>query len=453
MTTTAWRERIVGRTRPDRAFRLVLVAACALFYAVGRRQWFVRDDWAFLLSRQRLRESHGIGAWLFTAQDGHWMTPPLAFWRLLQNVFGVGSYWPYLVPTMLLHVAAVVLVRVWCRRLQVSEWTATILCTLLLVFGSGWENILFAVQVVYNVSLVCFLAHLLLVDHDGPVDRRDVVGAALGVLSITSSGFGPFFLVGVGTVLVLRRRWVAAAVATVPQGLAYVWWWLAWGEDPTAERHTSTVGGFLRYAREELSLTLGSLTGQEVFGGAALLGIVAVCVWRRRLGWWSRTTLIGLVVTVAVMFLGIAYQRAGLGIVSAASSRYQYMGAMLLVPALGIAVDQTRRFDRYALAAVHVLLLVAIAQNARALVRWGDQWADRSRADQALFAIVAGFPVIEQADQRLFMSDYNPDVLLADLPQLVADGAITPRTDLTHDEQQIVIDITNGKPVHRAVTP
>lgn len=453
MTAPVWRERVLGRSRPDQAFRLALVVACVLFYVVGRRQWFVRDDWAFLLSRQRLRAANGIGAWLFTAQDGHWMTPPLAFWRVLQNVFGVGSYWPYLLPTIALHIAAVVLVRVWCRRLEVSEWTTTILCTLLLVFGSGWENIVFAVQVVYNVSLVCFLAHLLLVDHDGPVDRRDVIGAALGVLSITSSGFGPFFLVGVGTVLVLRRRWVAAAIATVPQGVAYLWWWLAWGEDPTAERHTSTIGGFLRFAREELSLTLGSITGQEVFGGAALLGIVAVCVWRRRLGWWPRTTLIGLVVTVAVMFLGIAYQRAGLGLASASSSRYLYMGAMLLVPAIGIAVDQARHFDRYALLAVRLLLVLATLQNARALVRWSDQWADRSRADQELFAMVAGWPGIEQADQRLFMSDYNPDVLLADLPQLVADGAITPRTGLTQAEQQIIVDITNGKPVHRPVMP
>ncbi len=158
-------------------------------------------------------------------------------------------------------------------------------------------------------------------------------------------------------------------------------------------------------------------------------------------------------VTVAVMFLGIAYQRAGLGLASASSSRYLYMGAMLLVPAIGIAVDQARHFDRYALLAVRLLLVLATLQNARALVRWSDQWADRSRADQELFAMVAGWPGIEQADQRLFMSDYNPDVLLADLPQLVADGAITPRTGLTQAEQQIIVDITNGKPVHRPVMP
>lgn len=378
------------------------------------------------------------------------MAPPLAFWRLLQNVFGVGSYWPYLLPTMALHIAAVLLVRMWCRRLGVSAWTTTIVSVLLLVFGTGWEDIVFAVQLVYNVSLVCFLVHLRLVDHDGPVDRRDVAGAALGLLSITSSGFGPFFLVGVGLLLVLRRRWAAAAVAVVPQGLAYAWWWIAWGGDPTAERHAAGLRGIVRYARELLSLTLGGMTGQEILGGAALLGIVAVCAWRGRIDWRRRSVLLALAATVVVMFGGIATQRAGLGLASATSGRYQYMAAMLLVPALGLAVDQVRRFDRYALLAVRVLLIVSVAQNARALVRWSDHWADVARADQRLFATVAGFPGIDQADQRLMMSDYNPDVLLADLPQLVADGAITPRTDLTHDEQQIVVDITNGKPFHRA---
>ncbi len=441
--------RLVVHDRPTQVFGAALLGALVLFYVVGRHQWFVRDDWAFLLSRQRLRQQDGIGAWLLTPQDGHWMTPPLAFWRLLQNVFGVGSYWPYLVPTMALHIVAVLLVRMWCRRLGVSAWTTTVGSILLLVFGTGWEDIVFAVQLVYNLSLVCFLAHLRLVDHDGPVDRRDVVGSALGLLSITSSGFGPFFLVGVGVLLVLRRRWVAAAVAVGPQALAYLWWWVAWGGDPTAERHEAGVRSIVRYAREMLSLTLGGMTGQEILGGAALLGIVAVCVWRGRLDWRRRSVLLALAATVVVMFGGIAVQRAGLGLASAASGRYQYMAAMLLVPALGLAVDQVRRFDRYALLAVHMLLVVSVAQNARALVRWSDQWADVARADQRLFETVAGFPGIDQADQRLMMSDFNPDVLLADLPLLVADGAITPRTDLTHDEQQIVVDITNGKPVHR----
>ena len=41
------------------------------------------------------------------------------------------------------------------------------------MFGSGWENIVFAIQIVYNLSLLAFLVQLVLIDHDGPPDRRD----------------------------------------------------------------------------------------------------------------------------------------------------------------------------------------------------------------------------------------------------------------------------------------
>ena len=81
---------------------------------------------------------------------------------------------------------------------------------------------MFAVQIVYNFSLLAFLGQSLLVDHDGPVDRRDWGGVVLSLIGVSSSGFGPFFGFGVGLLLVLRRRWTAAAVAVVPQAIALV---------------------------------------------------------------------------------------------------------------------------------------------------------------------------------------------------------------------------------------
>ena len=96
---------------------------------------------------------------------------------------------------------------------------------LLLVFGAGWENLVFAVQIVYNFSLLAFLGQMLLVDHDGPLDRRDGFGVLVSLVGVSSSGFGPFFGFGVGLLLVLRRRWLAAVVAVVPQALAWIWWW------------------------------------------------------------------------------------------------------------------------------------------------------------------------------------------------------------------------------------
>jgi hypothetical protein len=436
---------VIGETLPDRAWRVALVAAVPILYLVGRRQWFIRDDWAFLLTRPLLRQQDGNAAWLLTAQDGHWMTPPLLIYRLIQNLFGVGSYWPYLLPTMALHVAAVLLVRALCRRHGVSPWTTVLLCTLLLLFGGGWEDIVFAIQLVYNISLVAFLAQLLLVDHDGPADRRDAAAAALGVVSITSSGFGPFFMVGIALLLGLRRRWRALATVVVPQALLYAWWWLSWGEDPVGATSSHSLTGAIKYARLGLTATLNSVTGQVLFAGAAFLGIVAMCVWTT-LTWQRRSVLLAMCLTVVAMFLGIGYQRAGLGIDSATVSRYQYMAAMLLVPTLGLAVDQLRRFDRRALLLAQLLLAVALVQNVRLLVRSSDDWADRSAAARHLFSVVWVDPRTAGADQSFRISTFNPDVTLGSLQYLDAEGALEDVVVLTGEEATVVDRILDGFP-------
>ncbi len=81
-----------------------------------------------------------------------------------------------------------------------------------------------SIQLVYNLSLLAFLVQLWLIDHDGPTDRRDAFGAVAGVVAVASSGFGPFFIIGILFFTVIRRRWRAALIATVPMGLASAWW-------------------------------------------------------------------------------------------------------------------------------------------------------------------------------------------------------------------------------------
>ena len=82
------------------AFRVALGISAIVFWVVGRHQWFIRDDFAFLITRNLIRVDHGIDEWLFVAQDGHWMTPPILVYRAIQNLFGIDSYWPFLIPTM-----------------------------------------------------------------------------------------------------------------------------------------------------------------------------------------------------------------------------------------------------------------------------------------------------------------------------------------------------------------
>lgn len=434
----------LARVTPTHATVAVLAVALVVFSYVGRHQWFIRDDWAFLLTRREIREQVGVADWLFIAQDGHWMSVPLSIYWVIERLFGMDSYWPYLVVNMALHVAAVALVRALCRRAGVHEWTTVIVCSLLLLFGSGWENVVFAVQITYNLSLVAFLAHLLLVQHDGPIGRRDVAGAVLGVIGVASSAFGPFFGAAIFVVLAVQRRWRAALVAAVPQGVVYLWWLMAWGGDEAGDRGDASVTGALKFARLALTSTLNGMTGQVLFAGAALFGIVVV-VAATALPRDTRVWVTVLAVLPVPVMLAIGWQRAVFGLDSAASPRYQYMAAMMLAVPFGLAIDQLRRVHRRAIAVGWALAVVSIASNTHLLVEQSDQWADRAAGSRRVFELVAGSDS-SAASPGTVMSAFDPDVTVAWLPLLVRERVITPRTPQDEAERDLVRRVLAGTP-------
>jgi len=436
----AWR-----RITPRHVSVAVLAVAMVILGFVGRRQWFIRDDWAFVLTRRAMRDQLGVGDWLFAAQDGHWMTPPLLVYWVIEQAFGIDSYWPFLIVNMALHVAAVLLVRELCRRVGVSEWTTLLVCTLMLLFGSGWENVVFAVQVTYNLSLVAFFAHLVLVDHEGPVGRRDAAGAAVGIVGVSSSAFGPFFAAGVFAMLCWRRRWRAAAVAVVPQAVLYSWWLFTWGSDPAGNEGEATVSGALKFARLALTATFNGMTGQILFAGAALFGI-AVVVFVTPLSLRARSMVTVLATLPVPVLLAIGWQRAVFGLDAAASPRYQYMTAMVLAVPFALAIDQLRRLDRRALAVGWAVVGIAVLSNVRLLVIASDDWADRSADARRAFELVAGAPATAAADPTLVIVAFDPDVNVGWLRTLVDEGAITPRAPTTPEELELVRSVLAGTP-------
>lgn len=416
------------------AFRLMLLVTVPVLYVVGRHQWFTRDDWAFLLTREQILAGLGWEKWLFLAQDGHWLTVPILLYHWIQDVFGIDSYWPFLVPMMLTHVGAVLLSRKMCQRLGVSPWTTTIVCSMLLVFGSGFDNIVFAIQVCYNLSLICFLGQLLLVDHDGPIDWRDGVGAALGVLSVMTSGFGPIFMVGVFALLFLRRRWLALAVAVVPQGLLYLWWLLVWASDPIADELPGQKSLLAAYLTRGVSATFEGMVAFPALAGVAIVATLAVTLWTE-VAWHARAIMLALWSTVIVMFLGIGWERLGFGVPSAGSSRYVHVAAIVLAPAFALTVDQLARLSEGARWAARLVLVLAIGVNVGALRVESTRWAIASRDEQDLFSLVAGSPDIAEANPSRVLSMRSPDVTVALLSTLVAAEAITPRRPVTDAER------------------
>jgi hypothetical protein len=419
------------------AFRAALLLTVPVMYVVGRHQWFIRDDWAFVITRNHIREQVGWDEWLLLPTIGHWMTVPLLVYRAIEVTFGIDSYWPFLIVNMTVHVGIVLAVRALCRRTLVHPWTTTLVCSGLLVFGAGWENIVFAIQITYGLSLLAFLLHVLLVDHDGPPDGRDVAGAGLALVGVMSSGFGPFFLVGIAALLALRRRWLALAIATIPQGLALAWWWLAWGRDSPEPSTGGSSAMVPAYAMRGVVSMFESLAGVPGLGPVAAVAALGVALWRGQ-GWRVQSLLLTLWLTAAAMYVGLGTQRVGFGIENAAISRYQYMGAMLLVPPFALAVDQLRRISAEAVWVGRVVLVAALVLNLGSLRTNSSEWALRAADERRTLELIAGSGLAGQADPAHQPIPFSPDVRVADLDELVDEGAIVPRPPATPEEMALV---------------
>ena len=144
---------------------------------------------------------------------------PIVVYRVLWQVVGLRSYVPYVGLAIVLHLVAAALLRVVMRRAGVRPWTATLAASVFVLFGAGAQDILWAFQITFTGALVFGLMHLLLADHDGPIDRRDWLGLGAGLLGLMCSGVAVTMVIVVGIATLLRRSWRVAALHTVPLGV------------------------------------------------------------------------------------------------------------------------------------------------------------------------------------------------------------------------------------------
>ena len=420
----------VARVESDSAARWTMWVAwpigVLIVMVIGRNQWFARDDWAFIFTRERLHETararrdaaRAAGRALDDVADPRLpraAQPRRHAARISRTCSCCGRPMSasWCSPTC------------WMRRFGVTAWISTLMTILLLVFGAGWENLVFAVQIVYNFSLLAFLGQLLLVDHDGPLDRRDGFGVLVSLIGVSSSGFGPFFGFGVGLLLVLRRRWLAAVVAVVPQALAWIWWWLTWGADPAGGDGTASLRFVVNWVEHGLWAVFGSLSGTGLLAWPAIVLCVAMAAWSGT-GAYRRAPIIAMLATVLVMYAGIGTRREVFGVFASAWPRYQYMAAMIVAPMLAFGLDQIKRFASWARWIPRAVLLLAIARN----IVWMHDGADTgsaqsSRRPAAVLARRRFRRTGSRCPRDRSMSTFSPDVLVIDLDTLVDDGAIT----------------------------
>src|SRR4051794_608957 len=307
-------------------FAAVEAAGAVLYVVNGRRVWFFGvfgDEWDFLAGRSLtihdLLQRHG----------DHLVALPALVFRVLYTVVGLRSYLPYQLCAIALHLAAAALLRVVMRRAGVDPWIATAAAGLFVLFGAGSQDILIAFQITFSGALVLGLVQLLLTDHDDPIDRRDWLAVLAGLGALLCSDVAIVMIAAVGIAALLRKRWWAAAIQTIPLALVYGAWLWAYGR---GARTNHDVVRISRSARTTISATFDALAQVPFLGwvlGAMLVAGLVLAVQQHRSHDTStsdgRVTLgpavsLGLGGVLFATMLGLA--RFGLGSQFAASSRY-----------------------------------------------------------------------------------------------------------------------------------
>jgi hypothetical protein len=277
-----WAEALRSPAVPWIALATLVLGTGALLYHETRGTTILFDEWTWVLHRR----GDSLSTFL-ASHDGHLSLIPIALYRLLFATVGLRHYGPYRAVMIVEHLAICALVFVYARR-RVGPILALVASAVMLIFGPGWENLLWAFQVTWNTSLLAGLAALL------ALDRRDRAGdiavCLLLVISLASSGVGVPILLGIGLEVVLVRRrhprewWVVAVPA-----LLYAAWAIDY-QHTIITRHAfvaapsfvatgvaSTFGGLAG---------LGGSTGVDgpgslmTFGPVLLLAALALAAWR-----------------------------------------------------------------------------------------------------------------------------------------------------------------------------
>lgn len=346
---------------PIYVFAVVEAIALGVFWWLGRKQWFFLDEWDFLVTRDG-----GSVADLFRPHNEHWTTIPIVAYRILWNVFGLRSYLPYQLMTLVAHVAVAWLLFLLIRRASVNPWIATAGATLFALFGAGAPNVVWAFQITFLGAIAFGLAQLALAYHDGPVDRRDGYALIAGLLALMFSGVALTILAVVGLTMLLRRGWRVALVQTVPLLAVYGTWFLFYGHDAGNGAPRSRAGEVVQFAWEGLKGTyreLGKLPGLGIVFVVVMIVGLAIFVVDRGLVRALHDGALPLSMLAGSMVFMVTTGLTKVSLVGpsyGATPRYLYVVSVLSIPALCLALDTLVRRWSVLFPASLVLLLVPV---------------------------------------------------------------------------------------------
>lgn len=389
---------------------LATLAAVAILW-LGRGLTFFADEWAFIERRALTDPS----TW-FAPHNEHWATLPVIAYRALVETVGLGSYLPYQLLLVALHLVVAALIWRLVRR-RAGPIVGLAAATVVLLFGAGFENLFWGFQIAFVAGMASGLAALDVLDGP-PTGRRAAAVMALLVAGLMTQGNALFFVAAVAVELALRpewRRWLATLV--VPIGI-YVAWYLAIGRTGIgAHRDPFTIASLMRVPEFVLNGAggaAGAITGVGPTAGLAVaaaivLGVALLVVRRQPLA----PRFLACAAAIVAAYALIALTRAGVTVNQVHYTRYTYVTGMLLIVGLAALLGPwlprllaSGRTGRLAvLGAGGLVFLLALGWNVLLLLGGRDLFLERAALTRALVAaaLAPDRPAAADLDRSLIL--------------------------------------------------
>jgi len=350
---------------------MVVMTFVGLLY-MGRSMTFWQDDWSYVDF-----DGHGSLLAYLIPHNEHWSTIPRILYAALLSVLGLRSYLPYLAVLLILNLSAVVGVYVLVARRH-RRLVALAMVIPLLIFGSGYENLLYASQFGFAGSVAAGVWALVALE--APGRRGAPASAILLVVSLASSGMGLFFVGAAGVRLLadppLRQRikWLALPAAS------YVLWYFTYGRSTLGETgQFASLGDTLRFGErgdlyaitrfvglDTQSGSLGPSLATTVVPAALLLAVIVAIVWLAVRYRTMPPLALASLAAFILMYAVIGVVRADLASDFTNRSRYVYVAGffmILLAADLLAAISVNVRASRIAICVAVPLLVLSTTGN------------------------------------------------------------------------------------------
>lgn len=382
---------------------VAILTATVVLLLLGRGLTFFADEWAVIGDRPL-----GIATFLRPFNE-HWLGVTTFVHRLMVETIGIGSYVPYLAVLLALHAIVVGEVYVIARR-STLPIVAVGVAVIVAFFGSGFENLFWAMQIGFIGAVALGFAAFLVLD--GAPSRRDIaIATTLLTIGVMTSGFGLFMLAAVGLDVLLdgRRRRVVAWL-TIPAAV-YGAWYLTLGRegvathgDPFTLANLLALPSFVvQGGGDAVGSALG--TGHDP-GIVAFLALSAIVTYRMVRGGPPPRRAIALVGAIVVQYAVLGLVRAQIGAEATLYSRYSYLSGIFALLAMADLIGRPilRRetlTGRVLIVGLSLVFVVSVAWNARLLLVGREVFAERADLTRALIELSLSSPLPDGVERDL----------------------------------------------------